>query len=132
MRTLRTLALLALVGAVALLVEAARRGELRGGLFLVFPMLVGSGLFALGGALLLMLAMGLFAFSAFRAPPEAWAAPAPRADDADAPRERAVRSGGVLLLGPIPIVWGSDRRILPWMVAAGAALLLLALLLFFL
>lgn len=41
-----------------------------------------------------------------------------------------VRSGGVILIGPIPIIFGNDRRLI--VVAAGAALLILVASLLFL
>jgi uncharacterized protein (TIGR00304 family) len=31
-----------------------------------------------------------------------------------------VKSGGIILIGPIPIVWGSDRGMLKWVVLAMA------------
>lgn len=40
-------------------------------------------------------------------------------------QEPHVRSGGVILVGPIPIVFGSDRTML-WVSIAGAALFLAA------
>lgn len=123
MSRLRVAALAALVAAAALLVLAAQRGQLRVGLLLFIPFLVGQGVLAFAGAALLMLALVLwFLGTPMRplAPPGAeWAerGPAP---------ERETRHGGVVLLGPIPIVWGSGRA-LPWMVAAGVLLLALAL-----
>lgn len=124
-RPLRSAALASLLGGVALLLYAVATGEARVGIFLIVPYLVGTGAASALGMLLLLVAAVAWALSAPRAAP-----PVERAPQDEAPGGRArTRSGGVVLLGPIPIVWGSDRRILPWMVAAGAALLLLALLL---
>lgn len=132
MRPLRLAALASLLAGLALLGYAVVEGEARVGLFLIFPYLVGTGGKAALGMLLLFGAAVMWAHSATRGT----APPAGELLGGDAPPgearvERRSGSGGVVLLGPIPIVWGSDRRILPWMVAAGAALLLLGLLLTF-
>jgi uncharacterized membrane protein len=42
-------------------------------------------------------------------------------------RETETRGGGVILIGPIPIAWGSDRSTLGWLVAGGIALTLAAI-----
>lgn len=138
---LRALALAALVGGIASLAVAASQGDVRVGFFLIVPYVYGQGFLPFLGSLLLMAAALLwFAGSVsdatrpgagryvFSGPGAGDSAPWP-SDERRA--ERRSRSGGVVLLGPIPIVWGSDRRVLPWMVAAGAALLLLGLLVAF-
>lgn len=87
------LALLGLAGVVA----AGVRGELTFHLFVIFPVVTGTGPFAAAGVVLLMAAaVAAFASAARRVP------------DAP-PGEPAARHGGVVLLGPIPFVWGSDR-----------------------
>lgn len=119
MNGLQRAALACFVLGVGTLVYAGVRGELRVGLFLVVPFVVGTGPWGALGMLLLMAAAVLGVLGAARG----MGAMAP-----DEAGERRVerRSGGVVLLGPIPIVWGSDRRSLAWMIAAGVALLVLA------
>ena len=137
MRGLRLAALAALLAGIALLVYAGMQGSLRVGFFLIIPFFYGTGAAAALGMLLLMAAGVLWFMGAFQAlapPPSDGGEAPPPAGGAHAPPERVERrssSGGVVLLGPIPIVWGSDRRVLPWMVATGAALLVLALLVSF-
>lgn len=109
---------------VALLLVAAARGDVRVGFFLVIPFVAGTGLLPFLGTLALMAGVLMLFLGA--AAPHARRDVQPEAGAAWEPgRERS--SGGVILLGPIPIVWGSDRRILPWMVAAGVLLLALSL-----
>ena len=117
MRTMRALGLASLLAGGLLLAYAAMNGDVRVGLFLIVPFVYGTGLAPFLGMLLVMAGLFMLAASTFTG---ALPAGEGRVES---------RSGGVVLLGPIPIVWGSDRRILPWMVAAGVALLALALLL---
>lgn len=124
-------ALAALVLGLALLAYGSARGDVRAGLFLIVPFVYGTGLLPALGTLLLMAAALLWFFghtprSTTRAPDVEH--PAHATHDERATRE--TRHGGIVLLGPIPIVWGSDKRILPWMIALGAAMLLLAALVF--
>lgn len=110
---MRVAGVLAILG-VASLVAAAVRGELQVHLFLIFPLVTGTGPFGVFGILLLMAA----AVAAFFVPRRslAWDAEPDRPHVQDVPREQPPatgaargRSGGLLLLGPLPIVWGSDR-----------------------
>lgn len=141
MNKLKALALAALLGGVACLAIAASQGDVRVGLFLIVPYVYGQGLLPFLGSLLLMAAAFLwFAGSVSDMtrggqthgrtydyiPPDSNGGAAPYPGERRV--ERRSKSGGVVLLGPIPIVWGSDRRVLPWMVAAGAGLLVLWLL----
>lgn len=123
MNGLRLAASVALLAGLALLAYGAIEGDVTVGLFLIVPFLYATGPAGALGIVLLVAAVVLWALSA-RWIPDASRTMAPGSPPAD----RQTKHGGVVLLGPIPIVWGSDRRILPWMVAAGVALLALALL----
>ena len=120
---IRLAAFAALAAGVALLAYAAIEGSLRVGFFLIVPFVYGTGGAAALGMLLLMAAAVLgFASMARGEPGGGTVTRAP-----DAPEATTTRHGGVVLLGPIPIVWG-NARLLPWTIALGAALLVLALL----
>ncbi len=125
-------ALACLGAAVGLLAYGASTGDVRAGFFFIVPFISGTGLVPLAAMLLLLAAFVLWSLGSMRAwqheaAPEMDNAERLRRADSSEGRGARTRSGGVVLLGPIPIVWGSDRRILPWMVAAGFALLLLGL-----
>lgn len=129
MTPLRAAALAALLGGVGLLAWAGLAGELHAGFLLIIPYVAGSGWRPFVGMLLLMAAAFLwFLANARETLPASRMRHLPE-DPAERRFERRheSRHGGVVLLGPLPIVWGSDRRILPWMIAAGALLLLLGL-----
>lgn len=122
MHPLRGAAVVAALVGVALVASAAVAGDVQFGLFLIVPFVTTTSPLGGLGMLLLFVAVALWAFSRM---PRHDRTPAVDAARAEEPGGRA-RHGGVVLIGPIPIVWGSDRRVLPWMVAAGAALLLVA------
>lgn len=118
MRASRVAGLLLVAAGLACLVAAIVQGSIRVGLFLIVPFVYGTGLLAAGGMLLIMVGGMLLLVSLV-----------PRMSDGEAlpPGEGRVErhssSGGVVLLGPVPIVWGSDRRIQRWMLVLGAAML---------
>lgn len=125
-RALRVLALALLAGAVAAGAAGLATGQLEVALLLVFPIVYGTGplgllaVLLLIGAMLAWFASGVAAFRELepRAPSQ------PRA--ADAGERQGARHGGVVLLGPIPIVWGSDPRTALWVALAALALALVA------
>lgn len=152
MRRWRGLGLVLLAGAAASLGWGALQGELEVALFLVFPVVYGSGIWGLLGIGLLMGAFGAFFLDAAAglpgAPPggrgrrgtgfgdepgagepsrpgEARPREDPWAGAGDQEEGGWLRGGGVVMLGPIPIVLGSDKR--STMVLMGLAVLLMAL-----
>ncbi len=125
MHATRALALVCLLAGLALGAYGIATGDVRVGFFLIVPFVIGTGFIALAAMGLLFAAVVLWVIGAQRGP---------SFEDAQEPRvpepggESRTKTGGVVLIGPIPIVWGSDRRILAWMIAAGVVLLALALL----
>jgi len=131
MRRLTVLALLALVGGLALLAYSAATGEGQVVLFLIFPVFTGSGLASFAGMLLIMLGLFLgFLSMAGLALPGAESAPPPAAAPPAPPASPARKFGGVVLLGPIPIVFGSDRRVTTAMLVLAIVLTILLVLFF--
>jgi uncharacterized membrane protein len=116
-RGLRWLAtLLALAGA-AFLAVAVSQGSVHAGFLFVIPYVQGTGVAAFLGILLLA-ASGVAFFASLAGPPPARA-------DAGPMDHVERRSGGVVLLGPIPIAWGSDHRVRRAMLVIGATMLAL-------
>lgn len=104
---------------------AAAAGDVRVGLFLIVPFVYGTGITPALGMFLLMAAAVLYFLGTARGSARA---PPPLSEGGMVGEQRATtKHGGIVLVGPIPIVWGSDRRVLRWMIAAGAAMLILAL-----
>lgn len=116
-------ALLLFASGVALIIASISNGEGEVGLFLIFPFIVIQGWIGAVGSLLLVLAIismfiGLWT-SATQFPGQA-----PDGTDSPTPVARPKRDyGGVVLIGPIPIVFGSDEKIAKSMLIIAVAIL---------
>jgi len=135
MRRLSTLALACLVGGVALLTYGASVGQ--GQVYLVFivPVFTGSGPIPFAGIALIMLGFVLGFLSLARIPlaAEGPAPPAEPSPTASAPPTApAKRFGGVVFLGPFPVVFGSDKTMSKYMLVLAVAMTVLLLAFFFL
>jgi uncharacterized membrane protein len=110
---LAALALIALGVAVLAIGAASGDGELI--ILLFIPVYRGTGPYALGGGLLIFLGIivGLIYFFKRYAPAPYEGAPgksqSPSGGQGPAGAGRP-KTGGVVFLGPIPIVWGSDAK----------------------
>jgi uncharacterized membrane protein len=131
------------VGLIALGLAVAR-GEARFYLVFVVPVIAGTGPLAFLGILLAFLGFALTFFSwPFAVAPSPYPAIDPSTTSREGPPQeaappgtpRARRWGGVVFLGPIPLVFGSDPQMTRRMLILGAvlffALLVLAIALFF-
>ena len=122
-----------LAGLVALAVAVAR-GEASVYLIFIVPAVVGTGPLAFLGILLVFLGFFLtfFLWTAGAPPPTM----GPPATDSTGIAEvtpqgtpKVRRWGGVVFLGPIPLVFGSDPQMTRWMLILGAILFLALVLL---
>ena len=144
MRTNRWVGPATLAAGLAVLGWAVARGEARLYLVLVVPVIVGTGPLAFLGFLLVFLGFALtFFFWPFRFAPSSPPAivpsrvlpESPPQEGAPPDASRSRRWGGVVFLGPIPLVFGSDPQMTRRMLILGAilffALLILTIALFF-
>lgn len=133
MRSFALLALAALIGGVALLAYSAAVGQGQVHLVLIFPVFTGTGLLPFLGMLLIFAAFFL-GFWAFATQPSAGlpqpVGPVP--PPPSPPPAPARRFGGVVFLGPFPIIFGSDAKMAKYMLVLGIALTVLLLAFFFL
>jgi uncharacterized protein (TIGR00304 family) len=120
-RELQFLAVCMLVGGLALLVVAAINGDADLSIFLIFPVISGTGAaFAIGALLFVVgIFLAFFAFSLNLIPSgvpasEAYVERRPRqgeaTDQSGRPHEGGSKFGGVVFIGPIPIVFGSGPK----------------------
>ena len=85
-------------------------GDVEAGFVLIFPFLVGSGTYAVLGFLFMFIAIILFIFGFARTARESIDLPFDE-DTYDIKRKKSVKGGGVVLIGPIPIVFGTSWKI---------------------
>lgn len=93
----------------ALVAAAVAAGDAEVSLFVVFPVISGSGgLFLLGAALVVA---GFLAWFLALATAGAVGVPWQDTDAHDGTSNGRTKYGGVVLIGPVPIVFGSTRRL---------------------
>ena len=111
---IRTISIVTIVLSLLLLVIAAIRGELSFAIVFIIPVIIGYGPLSITGALLLFLGLILLFTSFLREPLEREEGVGREIPDdpnlEDERRGSRPRMGGVVLLGPIPIIFGSDWR----------------------
>jgi len=132
MRGARLAAWMALLAGVASLAYAGLRGDLDVYLLVVVPVVTGTGAWAGMGMLVVVAGLAGLAWtsSTLGSPPRPGTGGAsPQRPEQQTREETKTRGGGVILIGPIPIAWGSDRSTTRWLVVAGLALTVAAVVL---
>ena len=119
MRKLTVASIAMIVLGVALLAYSVYSREAQVYILFIIPVFTGGSLAAFGGTILLFGGIFLFFFSLAGPamiervePAEAHPPPTARTSAAKTPQGKF---GGVVLLGPIPIVLGSDEKVTKWM-----------------
>lgn len=113
-------------------------GNTKGGIFFIFPFIIGTGAGAAIGMFLIFLAFLFFTlgiFESFRKEPDETYTYDIHGEretvDTERFGERNVRGGGVVLIGPFPIVFGTDWDIAHTMLVIALILILIMILLYF-
>lgn len=104
---------------IGLVAISVLTGEARVALVVIIPVIYGGGVLLLGGILCVIAGLFLLFYSNNGAAAQ---------DNGEADEERTEHErkiGGVLLIGPIPIIFGSDKRTA--LIAAAIALIAMAL-----
>ncbi|UCE73853.1 MAG: DUF131 domain-containing protein [Methanomassiliicoccales archaeon] len=98
------------IAGIVLIGYSVASGEGNAGIILFIPVFYGSGLFAFMGVLCIMAAM-ILGFIGFAERMVEQEGNEPRSAQSTAPRiQKSVKGGGVVLIGPIPIIFGSDAK----------------------
>lgn len=116
---------------LTLLLWAGLNGDLTVRLLVIIPIITGTGPAAALGAILTIAGLVAWALTRPMHPPshgtprnrppqEPTPSKSPRHDETD------TKAGGILLIGPIPIAWGSDRSTLLVLILATTALIVTA------
>ncbi|MFO8132898.1 MAG: DUF131 domain-containing protein [Thermoplasmatota archaeon] len=98
--------LVLLLGGVACIIAGVATGEGQVGVFIIFPFVVGSGWLMLLGVILIFLSVVAFMFT--RQAADAGQMPP---GIGQARRHRETKAGGLILIGPIPIIISNDKTL---------------------
>ena len=82
------------------------KGNIEGGIVLFFPYISGTGIYAFIGFVFFLLAFFLFIYS-FKTDIDFFK----EENGEKSKKETSVKGGGIVLIGPIPIVFGSNWKI---------------------
>lgn len=102
------LSLICFIVGIAFFAVGFFTGEAEGGVFVIFPFITGSGVYPLLGFIFIFIAILLFMFglTTHIGPEELQVE-----DEYQTRKKTSVKGGGVVLIGPIPIVFGSNWKI---------------------
>lgn len=128
---IRLISLSMIVSGIFLVIYGITRGEMQVALFLIFPVIYGTGIVGLISILLIFLGFFL-AFLSFAIPPDHVEEPYEpmEIERPQMEKKSQVKGGGVVLIGPIPIVFGSDAKMAIIAMVLAIVMILLALLFF--
>ncbi len=101
-------------------------GEVTVGLIVFIPFVMSTGLLSFLGIICLFLGMLTFFFVASSLPWQKYQRPQDWQYEADSMQqsvEKNVETGGVIFIGPIPIVFGSNKKITKYMIIASIIIL---------
>jgi uncharacterized protein (TIGR00304 family) len=125
MRRLTAAAFALFVLGIALLGYATYLGEMTFTLVVIIPVVQSSSVWALSGMALIFAAIFLFFFSMATPAREGPAQQSGVTPQSTAPQQPAKKFGGVVFVGPIPIVFGSDKRVAEWMLIVALVIVIL-------
>jgi uncharacterized protein (TIGR00304 family) len=126
---MRAVSILMIAASAILLALAAIRGELEIALVVIIPVIMGSGPLSLVGGLLLFFGLLVLLLSYLGVPCRRDEDFEPRVDQLEGVSSSKV--GGVVLVGPIPIIFGSDWRMASLAIILAMVLIIIAILLLF-
>ncbi len=118
------LSLVCFIVGIAFFILGFLQGDIQTGIFVVFPFIAGTGVYAFAGFIFIFIAVLLFIFG-FSARIES--------DDfkidqknSQPTKKTFVIGGGVVLIGPIPIIFGSNWKIAVFLMILAIILILVA------
>ncbi len=123
---LRWLGVAGIVGGAALIAASLATGEGKAYLLLIFPVFTSTGALGLLGIVLAFagIVSTMFSFATLGPPAVSPPPGSPPPTGVTPPTTPGPEYGGVVMLGPIPLVFGSDARIAKWMIGLGFVLLI--------
>lgn len=111
----RKLPLILFFGGLACIIAGIVTGEGRAGIFIIFPFVVGTGWLMVLGIVLIFLSIAAFLFTGLP-----WEN-APYMQPGREQPSRKKKAGGLILIGPIPIVVSNDKTLALVLLVIGVA-----------
>ena len=126
MRSLTALSIIAIIIGCAILAFSVASGEAEVGLFIIFPYVAAHGAISALGVGLVFLGVLLFFFSIVSSVSSYRREADFEGMERAAPKvKKESRIGGVVMIGPVPIIFGSDKRIARGMIILAIILMVL-------
>ena len=110
MNRIQILSLGCFIIGVIFFIDAVLSGDIDAGVILIFPFIIGSGFSALLGILCIFLAFFLFILSYKHTELDSSENPFEQ-QDLHSEKKTSVKGGGIILIGPVPIILGSNWKI---------------------
>ena len=109
---------------IAFFVLGFLQGDIQTGIFVVFPFIAGTGVYAFAGFIFIFIAVLLFIFGfSTRIEPNDLKIDQ---ENSQPTKNTFVKGGGVVLIGPIPIIFGSNWKIAVFLMILAIVLILVA------
>jgi uncharacterized protein (TIGR00304 family) len=124
MNKIRFLSFVCFIIGIIFFILGFLQGDLQTGVILVFPFIVGSGIYAFAGFFFIFISILLFIFS-FKTSIGQDELKIDQADSKET-NKTSVKGGGVVLIGPIPIIFGSNWKIAVFLMTLAIVLILVA------
>jgi len=117
MNRYQILSLFFILSGIVFFVLGFLKGDVEAGIVVIFPFIAGSGVFALIGFLLIFTGILFYIFSFTIDLKDEY-------NNSQETKKTSIKGGGVVLIGPIPIVFGSNWKITVFMIIIAIVLIL--------
>jgi len=109
MNRFQVLSLVCFILGIVFFIIGFLTGETKGGIFIVFPFIIGSGIFSLLGFIFIFIAIisFIFKFTTYIKSDKI----KNENDELQPKKKTSIKGGGIVLIGPIPIIFGSNWKI---------------------
>ena len=109
MNKFQVLSLVCFILGIVFFIIGFLTGETKGGIFIVFPFIIGSGIFSLLGFIFIFIAIisFIFKFTTYIKSDKI----KNENDELQPKKKTSIKGGGIVLIGPIPIIFGSNWKI---------------------
>jgi len=105
-------------------------GDVKGGFFLIFPFIIGSGLYSALGMFFIFLSFMFFAFGMVERVKEEMTGYSEISGE-EKFAEKKIEGGGIVFIGPFPVIFGTSPRAVQILIVIAIILVILTMLFIF-